>query len=50
MTTKKRETKTKLRHSMFLACHGKSVVVSKNNKKKKNNSLAKQQAQKIKEY
>jgi len=35
---------------MFLACHGKSVAVSKNNKKKKNNSLAKQQAQKIKEY
>jgi len=33
-----------------LACHGKSVAVSKNNKKKKNNSLAKQQAQKIKEY
>jgi hypothetical protein len=26
------------------------VAVSKNNKKKKNNSLAKQQAQKIKEY
>jgi len=33
---------------MFLVCHGKSVVVSKNNKKKKYNSLAKQQAQKIK--